>query len=149
MRAYPFRALSLAFTLSLGVSLIGSVMIWADTGVQVSLDGYFDDTAFQMLLHNPPGMTEQVNLAETYASTSSLVETAERVCSTVGLVFGTRLLGSTVYGLDEPIYTQGIKDCEVVFVTSNLLRLVQPEFRIQGKFDLREGEVLISTQFVN
>jgi len=149
MRAYPFRALSLAFTLSLGVSLIGSVMIWGDTGVQVSVDSYFDDTAFQMLLHNPPGMTEQVNLAETYARASPLIETAERVCSTVGLVFGTRLLGSTNYGLDEPIYTQGIKDCEVIFVTNNLLQLMDRDFRVQGKFELREGEVLISTQFVN
>ncbi len=149
MRAYPFRALSLAFTLSLGLSLIGSVMVWADTGVQVSVNSYFDQTTFQMLVHNPPGMTEAVNLAESYAKESSLVESTDRVCSTVGLVFGTKLPNSAIYGLDEPVYTQGIKDCEVVFVTNNLLQLMQRDFRVQGAFELKEGEVLVSMQFIN
>jgi len=148
MRAYPFRALSLAFTLSLGLSLIGSVMIWADTGVQVSVDTYFDEASFQLLLDNPPGMTGAVNLAESYAKTSSLIESTARVCSTVGLVFGTNLPDDTLYGLREPIYTQGIKDCEAIFVSNDLLRLIQRDFRTQGRFELGQGEVLISMQFV-
>ncbi|MHA2361096.1 MAG: hypothetical protein ACXAB6_04130, partial [Candidatus Thorarchaeota archaeon] len=52
MKAYPYRALSLAITLSLGVSLIGSVLAWSDTGVQVSVDDYFENNAFQMLIDN-------------------------------------------------------------------------------------------------
>jgi ABC-type antimicrobial peptide transport system permease subunit len=123
-------------------------MVWADTGVQVSVNSYFDETAFQMLVHNPPGMTNAVNLADSYANGSSLVESTNRVCSTVGLVFGTKLLDTTSYGLDEPIYTQGIKDCEVIFVTNNLLRLMQRDFLVRGTFELKEGEVLVSTQFI-
>ncbi len=149
MRAYPFRALSLAFTLSLGVSLIGSVFVWADTGVQVSVDGYFDETAFQMLVQNPPGGTDQVNLAQNYLSASPLTESVHRVYSTVGLVFGTRLPDSTQYGLNEPIYTDGMKDCEVILVDNSLLQLMSRDFRVEGQFELQHGEVLVSSQFVN
>ena len=105
MRAYPFRALSLALTLSLGVSLIGSVLIWADTGVQVSVDEYFETNAFQMLVENPAGQTGAVDSADAYMKNSPLIENTYRMNSTVGLVFGTQLPDSTVYGIDEPIYT--------------------------------------------
>lgn len=149
MRAYPFRALSLALTLSLGVSLIGGVLIWADTGIQVSVDNYFNNNAFQMLIQNPPGKTSQVTAAESYVKQSPFVQSTYRVNSTVGLVFGTDLPDSTVYGLNEPVYTEGIKDCEVIFVTNNFLDVAKDGFTIQGQFSLQPGEALVSTQFVN
>ncbi|UCE10127.1 MAG: FtsX-like permease family protein [Candidatus Thorarchaeota archaeon] len=148
MKSHPFRALSLALTLSLGVSLIGSVLIWADTGVSESVDNYFDTNAFQMLVSNPAGSTHQVDLAQSYALSSNLVERVYRVNSTVGLVSGTQLPDSTQYGLDEPIYTEDMKDCEVIFVNNDFLDYIAPEFEYEGEFRLSEGEVLVSSQFV-
>ncbi|MHA2004637.1 MAG: hypothetical protein ACW960_11085, partial [Candidatus Thorarchaeota archaeon] len=43
MKANPFRALSLALTLGLGISLLTSNIVWADTGVQVSVDNYLEN----------------------------------------------------------------------------------------------------------
>ena len=149
MRAYPFRALSLALTLSLGVSLIGSVVIWADTGVQVSVDSYFDNNAFQLLLKNPVGQTEALESAEAYMQTSPLVEKTYRLNSTVGLVYGSQLPDSTVYGIYEPIYTEGMKDCEVIVVNNEFLDIARTQFGIEGKFELSPGQTLVSTQFVN
>lgn len=148
MKAYPFRALSLALTLSLGVSLIGGVLIWADTGVQVSVDEYFDNNAFQMLVQNPPGGTSGVDTAASYMVNSPLIESSFRVNSTVGLVFGTQLPGDTIYGLREPIYTEGMKDCEVIFVNNELLDIMAPQFTIEGNFSLSPGDTLVSSQFV-
>ncbi len=149
MKAYPFRALSLALTLSLGVSLIGSVLIWADTGVQVSVDEYFDDNAFQLLVENPAGQTAAVDAADSYLRNSLLIEDTYRVNSTVGLVFGTQLPDSTMYGLEEPIYTDGMKDCEVIAVDNEFLDIAKTQFEIEGAFQLSPGETVVSTQFVN
>ncbi len=139
----------MALTLSLGVSLIGGILIWADTGVQVSVDDYFDNNAFQMLVQNTPGKTEAVDAAENYMLQSPLVESSYRVNSTVGLVYGTQLPDQTVYGLKEPIYTEGLKDCEVIFVNNQLLERMSPQFTIEGRFSLSAGETLVSSQFVN
>ena len=149
MKAYPYRALSLAITLSLGVSLIGSILVWSDTGVQVSVDDYFENNAFQMLIDNPPGQTVAVDQAEAFVNTDPFVESTYRVNSVVGLVYGTELPNSTVYGLAEPIYTYGLKDCEVILADDVFLDIAASEFTVEGTFDIQEGEVLISQQFVN
>ncbi|MCK5302513.1 MAG: hypothetical protein KAJ96_05160, partial [Candidatus Thorarchaeota archaeon] len=132
MRAYPFRALSLALTLSLGVSLVASVMVWSDTGVQVSVNGYFDSNSFQLMVHNPAGGTAEVNLAHAYIESNPLIESVHRATSTVGIVWGTELPDNTLYGLDEPIYTEGMKDCEVIFVDNEFLSTAIPSFNTEG-----------------
>ncbi|MBD3406242.1 MAG: FtsX-like permease family protein [Candidatus Lokiarchaeota archaeon] len=148
MRSYPFRALSLALTLSLGVSLIGSVLIWADTGVTVSVDGYFDDNSFQLMVSGDVGETQAIGNAEEYAKTSEFVDSAYRVNSTVGLVYGTNLPGTTSYGLEKAIYSDGIKDCQVIFVNNEFLNIVESEFEIEGRFALEAGEIVVSQLFV-
>ncbi|MHA2086600.1 MAG: FtsX-like permease family protein, partial [Candidatus Thorarchaeota archaeon] len=55
---------------------------------------------------------------------------------------------STVYGLDEPIYTYGLKDCEVILADDTFLDITASEFTVEGTFNIHEGEVLISQQFV-
>jgi ABC-type antimicrobial peptide transport system permease subunit len=149
MKSYPFRALSLALTLSLGVSLVASIMIWSDTGIHVSVMQYFDENAFQFLIQNPVGETEDVDNAERYVESSPLIESVHRLSSTIGLAFGTQLPDSTTYGLMESVFTKGIKDCQVIFVQQDFLDNAQSEFNFEGKFALEEGEVLISKQFVN
>ncbi len=149
MRAYPFRALSLALTLSLGVSLVASVLVWSDTGVQVSVNGYFERNSFQLMVQNPAGGTDEVNLAHAFIESDPLIESVHRVNSTVGIVWGTELPDNTLYGLDEPIYTEGMKDCEVIFVDNELLSAAVPSFNTEGAFELQEGETLVSRQFVD
>ncbi len=148
IRSYPFRALSLAITLSLGLSLIGSVLIWADTGVQVSVNNYFDNTAFQMLVEAPPGQEAILSQADQYAASSSLVKDTFKINSTIGLVYGSRLPNDTVYGLDEPLYSSGMKDCQVLFVDNQFLETARRSFLVDGEFSLREGEALVSVQFL-
>ncbi len=148
MRAYPFRALSLALTLSLGVSLVGSMFIWADTGVQVSVSEYFDSRAYQMMMQTPVGPTTEMDLAEQFARDSPLIESVRRVNSTVGLVYGTQLPDSVVYGIDNPIYTYGLKDCQVLFANGPLLDEMRRDFDYEGEFSLDSGQALVSWQFV-
>jgi len=148
MRAYPFRALSLAITLSLGLSLVGSVLIWADTGVQVSVNNYFDNTAFQMMVHAPAGQSELLTEAEQYALQSGLVERTFRLNSSIGIVYGTQLPDDTIYGLDEPVYSSGFKDCQVLFIDNAFLDTAQRDLLLDGKTSLEMGEVLVSVQFL-
>ncbi len=149
MKSNPFRSISLALTLSLGVALIASVMIWSDTGIQVSVDNYFENTPFQMVIEDGPGNTEEVYRAESFAANNQFIESTHRVNSTVGLVWGTRLPNNTIYGLDEPIYTNGMKDCEVLFVDPDFLEASSSSFQYDGKFELGEGDVLVSRQFIH
>ena len=149
MRAYPFRALSLALTLSLGVSLVASILVWSDTGVQVSVNGYFESNSFQLMVHNPVGGTDEVNLAHSFIESDHLIESVYRANSTVGIVWGTELPNNTLYGLDEPIYTDGMKDCEVIFVDNEFLSAAVPSFSTEGAFELHEGETLVSRQLVD
>ncbi len=145
MRSYPFRALSLAITLSLGVSLVGAVLIWADTGIQVSVNTYFDDSPFQMYVEEPNVDFSQVSQ---FLQSSDLIDSTYKVRSTVGLAYGTYLSDSVKYGLDTPAYSEGIKDCQVFFVDDDFLDVAQSAFSVEGRFALAPGEVLVSTQFI-
>jgi len=148
MRSYPSRALSLALTLSLGVALVSSVFVWADTGVYVTVDNYFEENSFQMLVENPVGGTAQVEAAENYVETSRIIETTHRINSTVGLVSASALPNDTIYGTGEPIYTYGMKDCEVIFVTDQFLEQASSQFDVEGVLTLEKGQTLVSKQFV-
>jgi putative ABC transport system permease protein len=124
------------------------MFIWADTGVQVSVDEYFDSRAYQMMMESPVEPTTEITLAEEFARDSPLIESVQRVNSTVGLVYGTELPDSTVYGIDNPIYTYGLKDAEVLFVNEPLLNEMRREFTYEGDFSLDSGEALVSRQFI-
>ncbi|MGV9169703.1 MAG: FtsX-like permease family protein, partial [Promethearchaeia archaeon] len=147
MKAYPRRALSLAITLALGFSLVSSAYIWADTGVHYGVRNYFADNSFQMLIETPVGMTQEAVDAESYALDSPLVKDVYRLNSTVGLVSATRLPDSTTYGIDLPIYTDGLKDCQVIFVNNAFLDTLASEMLVEGNFSIGEGEILVSSQF--
>jgi hypothetical protein len=108
-------------------------MVWSDTGVQVSVNGYFENNSFQLMIHNPAGGTDEVNLAHAYVGSDSLIESVHRANSTVGIVWGTELPDSTLYGLDEPIYTDGMKDCEVIFVDNEFLSAAVPSFNTRRR----------------
>ena len=69
IRANPFRAFSLALTLSLGISLFASTMVWGDTGVYVSIYEHLEDNAFQLQIETNYGSTT-LKQAEEYMPVS-------------------------------------------------------------------------------
>lgn len=148
MRAHPFRALSLALTLGLGISLLASNIVWADTGVQVSAESFFDRHSFQLLVETLDNHYDAGTQAKNYLDNSPFVEKAFRINSTIGIVNGSFLPDDYVYDMMGRSYEYGIKDCRVIFVNNEFLDIVQRELTVQGSVQLEEGEVLVSTQFL-
>jgi ABC-type antimicrobial peptide transport system permease subunit len=148
IRAHPFRAISLALTLSLGISLFASTMVWADTGVYVSIYEYLEAHSYQLSITADSGHSQDLRQAESYMQQDPLVECTYRMNSTVGLVWGTELPNATLYDIDGPIYSQGLKDCRVSFVDNDFLSITAHEFWYQGEFELQEGEIIVSSEFI-
>ena len=148
IRANPFRAISLALTLSLGISLFASTMVWGDTGVYVSIYEYLETHSYQLDVTAEAGYPEDLASAQSYLLQDPFVESTFRLNSTVGLVWGTELPNTTLYDFDGSIYTQGLKDARVVFVDNDFLAQTANEFLYQGSFELQAGEILVSSQFL-
>ncbi len=148
IRANPFRAISLALTLSLGISLFASTMVWGDTGVYVSIYEYVEQNAFQLQISSELGDYGELSLAEEYIQQDPLVEQTYRINSTIGIVWGTELDDSTVYDIDGHVYSDGMKDCRVIFVDNDFLQLTEQEYWIQGSFQLGAGEIAVSANFI-
>ncbi|MHA2320506.1 MAG: FtsX-like permease family protein [Candidatus Thorarchaeota archaeon] len=138
LRANPFRAISLALTLSLGISLFASTMVWGDTGIFVSIHEYLEDNSYQLAIDSNPSFPEDLDIAESYLHQSQFVEETYRLKSTVGLV----------YDIEDEVYSAGIKDCRVVFVDNEFLNKSAFEFMIEGEFELDVGEILVSNAFI-
>ncbi|MFW9981394.1 MAG: FtsX-like permease family protein [Candidatus Thorarchaeota archaeon] len=148
IRANPFRAISLALTLSLGISLFASTMVWGDTGVYVSIYENLESNAFQLQITADSGDFGALSLTEDYLHQDPLVEQTYRLNSTLGIVWGTELDNSTLYDIDGHVYSDGMKDCRVIFVDNDFLQLTEAEFWIQGRFQLDEGEIVVSSNFL-
>jgi len=148
LRANPFRAISLAITLSLGISLFASTMVWGDTGIYVSIYEYLNENSYQIMVNYESGFPEDLGMAEAYMSQSQFVEETHRINSTVGLVWGTNISDSTHYDIDDSVYSQGIKDCRVVFVNNEFLNRTTSDFTVEGAFKLGVGEIIVSRMFI-
>jgi len=157
LRANPFRAISLAITLSLGISLFASTMVWGDTGVYVSIYEHLEDNAFQLQIQSDSGSTALLDQAEAHMLQSPFIESSYRVNSTVGILAGynngtvhtnTSFPDTKMYDITGPMYSAGIKDCRTIFVNNEYLDTIERDFRTQGSFKLHEGEVLVSSYFI-
>ncbi len=149
IRANPFRAITLALTLSLGISLFASTMVWGDTGVYVSIYEYLGDNAYQVQMTAadevaPSLRHEALAEAEEHLLDSPFVESVYRVNSTIGLVNATSLPDSTVYDFTGHVYSDGMKDCQVIFVDNEFLNITRNEFWVSGDFQLGTGDVIVS-----
>ncbi|MFX0107008.1 MAG: FtsX-like permease family protein [Candidatus Hodarchaeota archaeon] len=149
MKAHPFRAISLALTLGLGISLLASNIVWADTGVMISTNEYFAENTFQMVVDTYAGQYEEGTLARDYLRNYPIVEKVYSMNSTIGILWGNELDEDTLYDIDFPLYSQGVKDCRVIFVNNEFLADVSGEFNYTGSFELQPGEILVSTQFLS
>ncbi|MHA2352446.1 MAG: ABC transporter permease, partial [Candidatus Thorarchaeota archaeon] len=114
----------------------------------MSIYEYLDDNAYQIKVDYEPGVPEALRMAESYMDQSQFVEETYRINSTVGLVWGTTLTDSTYYDIDAPVYSQGIKDCRVIFVDNEFLNKASSEFSIEGFFQLNENEIIVSRMFI-
>lgn len=148
MKANPFRALSLALTLGLGISLLTSNIVWADTGVQVSVDNYLERHPFQLLIKTYADYDDQGSLAYNYLQNDPLVDTVMRIDSTLGFLWGTDYPDDFEYDIDDSQYSAGVKDCRVLLVNNEFLNIASDDFKYEGVFTLNEGDVLVSSQFV-
>ncbi|TFH08791.1 MAG: ABC transporter permease [Candidatus Thorarchaeota archaeon] len=157
IRANPFRAFSLALTLSLGISLFASTMVWGDTGVYVSIYEHLENNAFQLQIQSDIGSTALLDQAEAYMLQSPFIESSYRINSTVGILAGydngtvhtnTSFPDTKMYDITGPMYTEGIKDCRTIFVDDEFLDIVERDLWTQGSFELHEGEVLVSSYFI-
>ncbi len=148
MKANPFRALSLALTLGLGISLLTSNIVWADTGVQTSVDNFIEEHSFQLLVKTYEDGDEQGTLAYNYLRNDPLVDEVMRIDSTLALLWGTDYPDEFEYELDHEHYSAGVKDTRVIFANNDFLDRVSEEFEYEGEFTLNEGEVLVSRQFL-
>jgi ABC-type antimicrobial peptide transport system permease subunit len=149
IRAHPFRAISLALTLSLGISLFASTMVWADTGVYVSIYEYLQEHSYQIDVSAELGYPQDLALSESYLQQSPFVESMYRLNSSVGLVWGTELANTTIYDIHGSEYSNGLKDCRVVFVNNDFLNQTSSEFWYQGSFELQPGDTIVSSQFIS
>ncbi len=148
IRANPFRAFSLALTLSLGISLFASTMVWGDTGVYVSIYQYLEENSFQLHISGEDGDLDALGLAEDYMQQDPFVEQIYRLNSSIGIVWGDNLTDSTTYDMNSEVYSDGMKDCRVVFVDNDFLNMTAHEFWIQGSFELGQGEIVVSSVFI-
>jgi len=123
-------------------------MVWGDTGIYVSIYEYLDENVYQINVNYEPGFQQALKMAESYMGQSQFVEQTLRVNSTVGLVWGGNLSDSILYDIDDTVYSQGIKDCRVVFVDNEFLNRTAAEFVVEGSFQLNEGEILVSLMFI-
>ena len=148
LKANPFRAVTLALTLSLGISLFASTMVWGDTGIFVSIHDYLGDHMYQVQVTSDPGVPQALSQAETYMDHSRFVEETYRINSTVGLVWANNISDSWIYDMDSPVYSSGVKDCRVVFVDNEFLNRSAFEFTYEGAFELGQNEVIVSRMFI-
>ncbi len=157
IRANPFRAFSLALTLSLGISLFASTMVWGDTGVYVSIYEHLEDNAFQLQIQSEIGSTAMLDQIDAQMLQSPFIEGSYRVNSTVGILAGHNNGTSSVnyshpdtkmYDIEGSMYTEGIKDCRTIFVDNDFLSVIERDVWTQGSFELHEGEVLVSAYFI-
>ncbi|NHJ14344.1 MAG: ABC transporter permease [Candidatus Thorarchaeota archaeon] len=148
MRAHPFRALSLALTLGLGISLLTSNIVWADTGVQIATNRYFENNSFQLLVETLDGYYNAGTRAQQYLDAHPLVEETYRLNSTIGILNGSYLDDDFIYDINGRLYEAAIKDCRVIFASNDFLERVQVELEVEGSLILEEGQALVSAQFL-
>jgi ABC-type antimicrobial peptide transport system permease subunit len=148
LRANPFRAISLALTLSLGISLFASTMVWGDTGIFVSIHDYLDKHPYQIVMSPEPDVPDALVAAEGYLDQSQFIEETYRINSTIGLVWGTNISDSTHYDISDSVYSHGMKDCRVIFADNEFLNKTAMHFRVEGTFELSENEVVVSRNFI-
>ena len=147
------RNLGLIVILTLGITLIPSIMTWTSTGIKVSVDEFIDDTVYQLgIRSNDPNSAlgyYRFLEAEEALINNPKAERVDRLVSSVGLVNG-HLDPNVTYSFNQDLfYLTGNKDARVIFVSSETISRWEPLFTYEGKMDIAIDETIVSERFID
>lgn len=152
LRNYPVRNMGIALVLAVGIALPTTIFVWADTGTQMVVHDYFDESTYQLSLSLKPSAlydwTKTQELIQT-AEAHPYVEYLHRIVSTVGILQNETLPewnSYDIYGFNYPL---GIKDMRTIFVDNNYLGNWSRDFTFEGSFSLESGQILVSQGFID
>jgi putative ABC transport system permease protein len=123
-------------------------MVWGDTGVYVSIYEYLEENTFQLHVTGEGGDLNALGLAEDYIKADPFVEQTYRINSSVGILWGNNMTGTTLYDINGEVFSDGIKDCRVAVVDNDFLTMTEQDFWVQGDFQLEQNEIVVSSMFV-
>ncbi|NWF95064.1 MAG: ABC transporter permease [Candidatus Thorarchaeota archaeon] len=151
LKNYPVRNMGIALVLAIGITLPTSVFIWTDSGTNIAVEEFFSENLYQLSVSPKSGQSyESSQMADALnaALGSPLVERADTIASTVGILQGQSIPEWAYYDMHATNYANRLKDMRVVLVTNELLAVWSSHIPHEGQFSLNLNEVLVSEQFV-
>jgi ABC-type antimicrobial peptide transport system permease subunit len=149
VRTHKGRFLCLLIGIMIGISLVASVFVWADTGSQVAAIEYFESNLYQygiQQVYESPINTQLIYDVESWLTEQSEYQASDVIYHSVGFLNGTNWNSTTTY-LPYP-YTRALKDFQTFFVKNSFFDRAAPYFQINGEFELSPGQCLVSTRVV-
>lgn len=143
--------MGIALVLAISVAIPTTVFAWTNTGARLAVEQYFDENAYQFSIQNAPGALGHSNLfaAQNLVLSSPYAEYAHITPTTVGILRMDNITPEwDRYGINEPNYEYGIKDCRVIVVNNDILDVWSNELEITGNSTLRSGEIMVSQRFI-
>ena len=157
LRRDLIRNAGIALVLAIGISLPSTVFIWTSTGARIALHEYLSTKSYQYAVEPRPNEVRNENEIDdacAHLLRNPLIETVHKPLATIGILSGGSIPNWTSYGpfmsdyWGNAVYYFGIKDTEVFLVNNEMLNAWKGEFSFQGRFNLSEGEILVSENFI-
>ena len=156
LRHDSIRNAGIALVLAIGISLPSTVFIWTSTGARIALHEYLSDRSYQYAVQPRPNEYRNERImddAQEFLEKNSLISMVHKPLSTICILSGTGISDWYNYGpfmtdyWGRCVYSFGIKDAQLFMVTNEMLNLWEDEFSYRGKFNMSDGEILVSENF--
>ncbi|OLS23580.1 MAG: hypothetical protein ThorAB25_24430 [Candidatus Thorarchaeota archaeon AB_25] len=151
IKTHKVRNIGIVLVLAISVAIPTTVFAWTNTGARLAVEQYFDENAYQFSIQNAQGTLGHSNLiaAQNLVLSSPYAEYAHITPTTVGILRMDNITPEwDRYGIEQPNYEYGIKDCRVIVVNNDILDVWSNELEITGNSTLRSGEIMVSQRFV-
>ncbi|MHA1637151.1 MAG: FtsX-like permease family protein [Candidatus Thorarchaeota archaeon] len=146
------RSLGLVLILSLGITLIPSLMTWSSTGIKIELEDYIDESVYQLGIRSamPESSISYHRYveAETILINHPMVERVDRLISTIGLVMGNYRPFITYTFNEDLFYTTGVKDVRVIFASPDMISNWASLLTFEGNNQIEEDETIVGSRFL-
>jgi ABC-type antimicrobial peptide transport system permease subunit len=140
----------MALVLGLGLALPVTVFAWSDTGIAIAAHDYSADNVYQFRFSSQTGDTSgTIRNAAEYAGTIDIVEAADYIPTTSGILRGGRFGLWSWYHMNMPLGVMNLVDARVIPLTDDQISRWAGEFNFEGRFSLGADEVLISQRVVD
>ncbi|MHA2395983.1 MAG: FtsX-like permease family protein [Candidatus Thorarchaeota archaeon] len=152
IKTHKVRNMGIVLVLAISVAIPTTVFAWTNTGARLAVEQYFDENAYQFSIQNDEGAVGHSNLiaAQNLVLSSPFAEYAHITPTTVGILRMDNITPEwDRYRIDEPNYEYGIKDCRVIVVNNDILKVWSNELQITGNSTLRSGEIMVSQRFID